>query len=71
MKRRDFLKVSLAAGAAAGIAPALKGWVPVHNWNGYDFGSGPEVKEEVPLESRTPTGSTAAGASSLPSPESS
>jgi len=43
MKRRDFLKVSLAAGAAAGIAPALKAWVPVHNWDGYDFGSGPEV----------------------------
>ena len=47
MERRDFLKTSLAATAAIGIAPALKGWIPSHNWEKYDFGSGPEVKDRL------------------------
>ena len=47
MERRDFLKTSLAASAALGLAPALKGWVPVHNWTGYDFGSGPTVRDRL------------------------
>ncbi|MBQ6300168.1 MAG: twin-arginine translocation signal domain-containing protein [Bacteroidales bacterium] len=47
MKRRDFLKVGLAAGAAAGLAPSLKAWVPQHNWHKYDFGPGPEVKDRL------------------------
>ncbi|MCR5745267.1 MAG: twin-arginine translocation signal domain-containing protein, partial [Bacteroidales bacterium] len=40
MKRRDFLKTSLFAAAAAGMAPALQAWVPSHNWERYDFGGG-------------------------------
>ena len=47
MQRRDFLKTSLAAGAAVGLAPALKSWVPVHNWTGYDFGPGPVVHDRL------------------------
>ena len=47
MERRDFLKTSLAASAALGFAPALKGWIPSHNWEKYDFGSGPEVKDRL------------------------
>ncbi|MBQ5434617.1 MAG: twin-arginine translocation signal domain-containing protein, partial [Bacteroidales bacterium] len=47
MKRRDFIKVGLAAGAAAGLAPSLKAWVPQHNWHKYDFGPGPEVKDRL------------------------
>ena len=33
MDRRDFLKTGLAASAAIGLAPSLKGWVPQHNWH--------------------------------------
>jgi len=32
VKRRDFIKTSLFAAAAAGMAPALQAWVPSHNW---------------------------------------
>ena len=47
MERRDFLKTSLEASAALGLAPALKGWIPSHNWEKYDFGSGPEVPDRL------------------------
>ena len=47
MERRDFLKTSLVAGAALGLSPAMKGWIPSHNWEKYDFGSGPEVKDRL------------------------
>ena len=47
MDRRDFLKTGLAASAAIGLAPSLKGWVPQHNWHKYDFGPGPQVKDRL------------------------
>ena len=48
MKRRDFIKSGLAAGAALGLAPTLaESWVPVHSWGGYDFGSGPKVTDRL------------------------
>lgn len=47
MDRRDFFKTGLAAGAALGLAPALKGWVPQHNWHKYDFGPGPKAKDRL------------------------
>ena len=47
MDRRDFLKTSLAAGAAAGLSPVLQSWIPAHNWEKYDYGSGPEVKDRL------------------------
>ena len=47
MERRDFIKTGLAAGAAVGIAPTLGAWVPQHNWDKYDFGPGPAVKDRL------------------------
>ncbi len=47
MKRRDFIRTSLFAAAAAGVAPALQAWVPSHNWEKYDFGGGPQVKDRL------------------------
>ena len=47
MDRRDFFKTGLAATAALGLAPSLKGWVPQHNWHKYDFGPGPQVKDRL------------------------
>ncbi len=48
MKRRTFLKTvgtaSVAAGAAAGNLQAFE---PVHNWDRYDFGGGPPVKDRL------------------------
>ena len=57
MKRREFIKTTAAAGAALGMAPVLKSWVPQHNWDGYDFGPGPEVKDRLyqgPIPSYNP-----------------
>ena len=47
MERRDFIKAGLAAGAAVGLAPSLRGWVPQHNWYKYDFGPGPTVRDRL------------------------
>ena len=47
MERREFLKAGLFATAAAGMTPALVSWIPSHNWEKYDFGSGPEVKDRL------------------------
>src|SRR3982750_4828348 len=48
MLRRDFLKssVALAAVAEVGIGKA-HGLVPAHNWDKYDFGSGPPVRDRL------------------------
>ena len=29
------------------MAPALQAWVPSHNWEKYDFGGGPQVKDRL------------------------
>lgn len=47
MQRRKFLKTGLVAGAAVGLAPGLKAWVPQHNWHKYDFGPGPAVRDRL------------------------
>lgn len=47
MERRQFIKTGLFATAAIGITPSLMSWVPSHNWEKYDFGSGPEVKDRL------------------------
>ena len=48
MNRRNFFQksalVSLAASALPGAANAF---VPAHNWDGYDFGSGPEITDRL------------------------
>jgi hypothetical protein len=47
MDRRDFLKTG-AALAAAGISPRTgSAYVPTHNWDKYDFGSGPPVQDRL------------------------
>ena len=51
MDRRDFIQKSLLASvaAAAGSASLAKaqGFVPVHNWDGYNFGSGPAITDRL------------------------
>jgi hypothetical protein len=48
MKRRAFLKTAALAGVAADIVPPKSfGHVPAHNWDRYDFGSGPTVKDRL------------------------
>jgi hypothetical protein len=47
MERRSFFKSGMFAAAAIGTAPALMSWIPQHNWEGYDFGPGPEVKDRL------------------------
>jgi len=48
MRRRDFLKSTVAVAAAAelGIGKA-EAKVPAHNWGNYDFGSGPKVNDRL------------------------
>src|SRR5215813_6153338 len=48
MQRRDFLKrsVALAVTAELGTTKA-HGFVPAHNWDKYDFGSGPPVADRL------------------------
>ena len=47
MNRKEFLKTGAFAAAMLGVSPTLKAWIPQHNWNGHDFGSGPEVKDRL------------------------
>lgn len=48
MDRRGFLKSSSALAMAAGLgAKDAQGLVPAHNWNKYDFGSGPPVSDRL------------------------
>jgi hypothetical protein len=48
MKRRTFLQVGCAATAAVGIVPrSARARIPAHNWDGYNFGAGPTVKERL------------------------
>ena len=47
MKRREFIKTGGAAAAGLGLASQARAFVPAHNWEGYDFGSGPPVKDRL------------------------
>ncbi len=48
MHRRDFLKSSLALAAAAELGTSdAHGLVRAHNWDHYDFGSGPTVTDRL------------------------
>lgn len=47
MNRKEFLKTSMLAAATIGTAPALMSWIPQHNWENYNFGSGPDVKDRL------------------------
>jgi hypothetical protein len=48
MRRRDFLKSSVALAVAAELESGkAQGFVPAHNWGKYDFGSGPPVTDRL------------------------
>ncbi len=48
MRRRDFLKSSLAVAVAAELGTGkAQAFVPAHNWDKYDFGSGPPVSDRL------------------------
>jgi len=48
MKRRDFLKSTVAVAVAGGVAPGkAEAKVPAHLWGEYDFGSGPQVTDRL------------------------
>jgi hypothetical protein len=48
MRRRDFLRAGSAAAFAAGLAAKpLHAYVPGHNFDKYDFGSGPPVPDRL------------------------
>jgi hypothetical protein len=48
INRRNFLKTSSAAVVLTGVgANSVRADVPVHLWDGYDFGGGPYVKDRL------------------------
>ena len=48
MKRRTFLRTAALAGMAADMAARKSaGYVPAHNWDKYDFGPGPTVRDRL------------------------
>jgi hypothetical protein len=48
MRRRDLLKSGAALAVAAGLGAGKSyGFVPAHNWERYDFGSGPTVDDRL------------------------
>jgi hypothetical protein len=51
MDRRDFIQKSLLASVAAAAGSAslarAQGFVPAHNWDGYNFGSGPAITDRL------------------------
>ncbi|HFE63338.1 MAG TPA: hypothetical protein ENK14_02840, partial [Caldithrix sp.] len=48
MDRRTFFKTSGASIALTGLGiKNAAGFVPAHNWDKYDFGSGPPVKDRL------------------------
>lgn len=48
MNRRTFLKTGGAAALLAGLgAKPAQARIPAHNWEGYNFGPGPEVKDRL------------------------
>jgi len=48
MKRRDFFKTGGAVALLSGLGiKKAHGFIPAHNWDKYDFGSGPTVKDRL------------------------
>lgn len=47
MNRREFFKTGMYATAAAGLGTLTTSWIPSHNWEKYDFGSGPQVADRL------------------------
>jgi hypothetical protein len=48
VNRRRFLQLSGATGLATGLSTTTAfGYIPEHNWEKYDFGAGPEVRDRL------------------------
>ena len=48
MNRRSFFQKSALASLGASALPGtLNAFVPAHNWDGYDFGSGPKITDRL------------------------
>ena len=48
MQRRAFFKTAAFAGLATPMTLRnAAGYIPAHNWDKYDFGSGPSVKHRL------------------------
>jgi hypothetical protein len=48
MHRRGFLKSATAAGLSIGLYnAAAKAYIPEHNWDKYDWGSGPPISDRL------------------------
>jgi hypothetical protein len=48
MDRRNFLKSATVTGLAVGLSKATaKASIPEHNWDKYDWGSGPPVPDRL------------------------
>jgi len=48
MNRRNFFQKSALASLAASTLPGtVNAFVPAHNWDGYDFGSGPKITDRL------------------------
>jgi hypothetical protein len=48
VNRRRFLQLSGATGLATGLCSSTAlGYIPEHNWEKYDWGAGPEVKDRL------------------------
>jgi len=48
MDRRTFLKSAAATGLAVGVfKPQAHASIPEHNWDKYDWGSGPAVPDRL------------------------
>ena len=47
VRRRDFVKAGAAAAAIAALPQRADADVPVHLWQGYDFGPGPKVADRL------------------------
>ena len=46
MDRRSLLKLG-AAGVGAAMVPSVSGFVPAHNWDRYDWGTAPPVRDRL------------------------
>ncbi len=48
MNRRTFLKSSALSALLSGIGiKTARAFIPEHNWENYDFGNGPTVKDRL------------------------
>lgn len=47
MNRRTFIKTGATVSLLSSLAPTRAQEVPTHNWDNYDFGSGPKASDRL------------------------